>query len=160
MKKIILFLILFTNIVITYSQDHVDEEHSFELLYGKKVIINKTVVSYTLLKSKVNNDKLSNTKIKSDINIPFYIFIKSNNSSASIRINSKKLREDIFMEFKCIHKVVSYDYTTYDFYGYKNQHVSYIIPKDGSHHSLSIRALDQNKNGEDIDFTISKYDQL
>ncbi len=159
MKRIILFLLL-ANITISCSQEITCKEHPFETLDGKKVIINKTVASYTLSHSKVDNYKLSNMKIESDINIPYNIFIKSDESSGSIRINSKKLREDIFIEFKCIHKVMSYNYIQYVFYVNKNQEVTYTIPKDGSHHSLTILLLDKDKKGESLDFTISMYEQL
>jgi hypothetical protein len=148
MKKIFLTLFLIVNIAAIYSQQTLEELHlRVEAFYGKKVIINKKVVSYTYT---------SNGKTKSDINIPMYIFINSDDKSASIRINSINLREDILLQFKCIHKKIGYDGITYTLYGDDNEIASYNIPKDGSHHGLYITL---NKNDSYL-FTISKYNQL
>lgn len=144
------------NMSIIYSQSHKLDDHVFEQLYGKQVLINKTVASYTYIITKGN----SKGKLYSNIKLPFYININSDKSSASIRINSKALREDIFIEFQCIHKLIYDDMIYYQFYGYNNERVSYTIPKDGSHQNLSISLRDENNNINSYSFTISKYEQL
>lgn len=160
MGKNILTLLLIINIAVAYPQSHTKENHVFDAIYGPTVIINKTVASYTYSNSKVDNGKSYNSKLHSDLKKPFYIIIKSDNSSASIQINSNKLREDIFMKFQCIHKIIASDNITYEFYGYNNESVSYIIPTDGSHQSLYISLRDEKNNGSSYFFIISKYEQL
>lgn len=160
MKKTYFILFLMMNVSVLYSQVHSESVHTFENLFGPTVIINKTVTAYTYSVSKIKNDKADKGKLYSDINIPIYIIIKSDKSSASIRINSKELREDIFMEFNCIHKNTGNDFIRYDFYGSKYISASYNIPKDGSHQDLYISSLDENNNGSSYYFTISKYEEL
>ena len=160
MKKTFLFLFLTINITVLYSQYHTEADHKFEAIYGKQVIINKTVIAYTYSFSKIKNDKVDKGKLYSDINIPIYITIKSDKSSTIIRINSKRFREDIYIELSCIHKKTGNEFTSYDFYGSKYISASYTIPNDGSHQDFYLSSKDDNNNGSSYYFTISKYDEL
>lgn len=147
MKKNIVTLFLIMHIAVIYSQSPIKDKHLIvESFYGEKVIVNKTVVSYTV----------TGKTTYSNINIPFNIFITSNDLSGIIRINSKKLREDILLRFKCIHKKMTYLGLMYSFYDDDDEVASYTIPKDGSHQELYISF----KDGSSYLFTISKYDQL
>mgnify|MGYP003611035023 CR=1 FL=1 len=147
MKKNILILFLIMNITMIYSQSPVEDDHlRVKAFYGEKVIVNKKVVSYTI----------TGKTTYSNINIPFNIFITSNDLSGTIRINSKKLREDIMLRFNCIHKKMTYLGLMYSFYDDDGEVASYTIPKDGSHQELYMSF----KDGSSYLFTISKYDQL
>ena len=147
MKKYIITLFLMMHIAVIYSQSPLKDEHLRVVsFYGEKVIINKTLVSYTI----------TGKTTYSNINIPINIFITSNELSGNIRINSKKLREDILLSFKCIHKKMTYEGLVYSFYDDNDEVASYTIPKDGSHQNLFISF----KDGSSYLFTISKYEQL
>lgn len=161
MKKNILVFLAFISGVILYSQELSKEEAIYErFFHAEKVIINKTVASYTLTSTEIKNGEDYKNKIKSDINLPYYIFIKSNEISASIRINSQKIREDIVVNFKSIYKYKSDDSIIYEFLGNENYTVFYNIPNDGSHHNFYLEYKDENKTGTRLFFIISKYEQL
>lgn len=156
MRFILMIIILcFHNL---YSQEKCEEKHQFENLYGKRVFINKTVIAYTYIISK-NKGK---GKTYSNINIPFYIIIETNNSSCNIRIHSKTMTEDISIDFECVHRRNAYYGTEYEFNNnYNNLKATYTIPNDGSHQTLSLSQ--KNEFGNEINsyfFIISKYNQL
>ncbi len=159
MKKILLFLFL---PFLVFSQE-TNEDYRFYELTGTRVFVNKKITSYNFTTAVYSND--IKTKEKEYINfknpVPTSVYINSDANQATIRINSKYFREDLFFEFRRIYKIDNGDGSfMYKFIGKNPCSVFYFIPENNYNQSLFIKCLDANKNGYGIDLTMSQNEQL
>lgn len=128
---------------------------------GQRVFINKKIISYSYFKSINKNGVTSKNTNKPSMSNPFNIFISSNDNNSSIRISSKKIREDIFLNFKGIYKMRNDENSTiYEFAGNKDCDANIVIYDNSEEHqNLYIKCIQENVS-ENLILTISKYDQL
>jgi len=144
-----------------FAQENSSDEEFFKMLGGKQVILNKTVVAYSVYKSNKVNGVESQSSNNPDIKKPYKIYIKSNEDEASIRINNKELREDIFLHFTKILKVKQDDNSYhYQFIDGNGCRATYMLPKNDEHQELLVDCESDGENRQMLIFTISKLDQL
>jgi len=158
--KITFILLLFSSLFISAQRQDLSELYE---VIGKPVVINKKVVSYVVSHVNIQNGKRESMRsmTPSEKN-PFNIFISSDNNGASIRINNKNLREDLFLQFKKIYKVVNKDSSS-DEYKFTSEEcgATYYVPKDSEEHQYFIVDCENSKgNGMMLHFTISQLDEL
>lgn len=160
MRMIFLSFLIFSSFN-AISQEKSSEEEFFEMLGGKQIFLNKSVVAYSVYTSNKVNGVESQKSNNPDIKKPYKIFIKSNENEASIRINHKDLREDIFLHFKKILKVKQDDNSYhYQFIDGNGCRATYMLPKNDEHQELLIDCESDSENRQMLIFTISKLDQL
>lgn len=162
MKNLIL-IIIFTPFLF-YSQKTTDsDKYVFSEMTGKRVFINKEVVSYNFTVVKYQNGTKVSSKDYVDFKnpVPTKISITSDENSSRIQINSKYYKEDIILNFERIYKI-NYDDGSfwYDFIIGKSCSASYSVPNDNGNQSLSIKCLDNNETGSEITYTMSRNQQL
>lgn len=161
-EKIILFLIF--NYTLIFSQNKTIENHNDFLLKSNwpRVFVNKKVIAYSFYQShEINGKKITSTNNPS-LDNPFNIFISSDEEKASVRINNKNMKEDMYFSIKKIYKVhVDTNDYEYQLIGDKNCTVSYSLPGDPTdHQNLMINCYYPNNERLFQIFTISKYHEI
>ena len=124
-----------------------------------KVQINKDLVAYTISHSSIKNGIKSKVKTNNpSTKNPYFIFIRSNDTSGKIVINNKKNTEDISLNFKYIYKIPDNDNANvYDFLMLNENYIArYFVMKDGSNDILFISYQKDSNNSIDMYYTISK----
>lgn len=162
MKIILSFALLLPFFIFAQNKES-DVDYSVYEILGKRVFINKTVISYNFsLITFQNNVEISKQEfVNFEKPVPSTIKISSDQNNSTIRINSKYLKEDFFFEFKRIYKLDNGDGTfMYYFLGKSSCDVTYFIPKGKGNQFLDIKCLDKNKNGNEISYTMSRNEQL
>ena len=146
--KIISFILIS---IFTYSQNSLSES------IGKKVIINKKLVSYSLGKEDIIDGKGRNRQTKLlNIDNPYYIYITSDNEKSSIRVNSRNLSEDYIVDFGKIYRIDDTDFIIYDFIKSNTCTATLFKPNDGFNQSIYIDCVDRTRNGIRLIFTLPR----
>lgn len=151
---------LYTTLLFLLAAINISAQTLYEN-FGQRVFLNKKIISYTIYQKKIKNGIADEGKMNNpNENNPYNISISSNENSASIRVNNKSLREDLFYNFEKIYKLDEGENITYNFINNSKCNASLWIPKNNDHQTLIIDCKDSNKNGYLLMFTISKLDQL
>jgi|GEM_PF-5744864 hypothetical protein len=163
MKNYLFFLFFFFSISCFSQEPKSNDEWIYGTLYnGERVFINKKVTAFTIYTSRTINGNETSELNNPDLNNPFDIYITSDENKASIRVNNKYYKEDLYLEFTKIYKINSNK--EFDEYVFIDGacYVSYYIPKKGNidHQSLNITCVTDENNKSFISFTISKYHQM
>ena len=124
-------------------------QETFYEKFGERVFLNKKIISYTIYQTNTKNGITDEGKMNNP-----------NENSATIRVNNKNLREDLFYNFEKIYKLDEGENITYNFVNNSKCNASLWIPKNNDHQKLLIDCKDSSKNGYFLIFTISKLDQL
>ncbi|MBF8456368.1 hypothetical protein IV494_04160 [Kaistella sp. G5-32] len=157
--KIFLLISIFASFLV---KSQIQDQSRYYDFVGKRVLINKSIVAYSVSESTIVAGKIQETthNTPSEKN-PFIIYISSTDDNASIRINNKNFREDIIYTFQKLYKMKASDskYEEYNFINGKCD-AGYLIPKNNEHQSLIISCLDSKKDGFTVQMTISQFDEL
>ncbi|WP_139421396.1 hypothetical protein [Chryseobacterium mulctrae] len=159
-KKILLFLIF--SYTLIFSQNKTVQNHNNFLLMSNwpRVFVNKKVIAYSFYQSHKINGKEKTSTNNPSLDNPFNIYISSDEVKASVRINNKNMKEDMFFSINKIYKVHE-DANDYEFLGDKNCTVSYSLPGDPTdHQKLVIDCYYPNDERLFQIFTISQYHEI
>lgn len=156
MRKLLILFVFFSS-AFCFAQ----KRRTIEELAGRKVFINKKIISYTYFQSKTVNDTKTEYFNEPDIKNPYNIFINSDNNSATIRVNNKNTREDIILKFEAIYTMKNDENSdSYDFTGNDNCNANIIVSNTSKDNQILYLHCGNDKNSTTVMYTISKYDQL
>lgn len=143
-----LFFLVYSNIIS-------GQESTINL---PKAIINKDLTAYTISSYSTKNGVQSKTKMNNpSFKNPYYISIKSNENSGTIRINNKNSIEDFNLPFSYIYKVKqTSDAIIYEFLSRDNPYVARYFVMDDTNDILLISYFKNENNSDTVMYTIAK----